>query len=414
MALPRGFANWLRVSLLLVVALAVGDWVFGVRGRCPPCEALNSAGLAWAVNSPASIGSPSTADAAAASERPLAQNESAKGKDLAPRRVTLQGSMRLGQSLEELARQSGNRVEDRRQSRAGDPALELDLRGVTFWQAVDAIARRADLGVSLYEGDGKLALRDGPYRGQRPVSYDGIFRIVAERVTEARDLDGGGASCAVLLVVAWEPRFRPLFIEGRVDGLEASEVPGRTLKPAEAGSGLDPVAGRLAIERTVRLEAPPRSTERLRLRGRFTLVGPVRHLPFVFEDLRPVTDGEPRVEKRAEGVSARLTDLSATGSRWSVTIALRYPAGGPELESFEGGWLANNRAFLEKKDRSARLRATGYNYEAGDPPARRATLTYYFEPPAGAVLADWKLVYGTPGPLLRVPAEFQFGEIRLP
>src|SRR5262245_7204325 len=145
-------------------------------------------------------------------------------KELAPKLVTFKAEkIRLSEALKRLAQQTGIEVEDRRRAEgSGDPELKLDLKGVTFWQALDAIAKEADLRVGLYQRGGAIALVDGPHV-QLPVSYDGLFRTVVRRVTTAHDLETDQRSCIVSLEIAWEPRFRPLFLESRPQSLVVTD-----------------------------------------------------------------------------------------------------------------------------------------------------------------------------------------------
>src|SRR6516162_4912608 len=66
-------------------------------------------------------------------------------KELAPKLVTLQAEkIRLHDALRQLAKQTGIEVEDRRKpENVNDPDIALDLKKVTFWQALDQIAKEA-------------------------------------------------------------------------------------------------------------------------------------------------------------------------------------------------------------------------------------------------------------------------------
>src|SRR5262249_19030717 len=97
------------------------------------------------------------------------------------KKVTIQEKeIELRKALAELAKQTGNEVVDRRQGK-DDVKIRLDLKGVTFWQAVDAIAKAADANVAVFERDLKIALTDGPFQAL-PTSYDGMFRIRINRI----------------------------------------------------------------------------------------------------------------------------------------------------------------------------------------------------------------------------------------
>src|SRR5262245_16532134 len=98
----------------------------------------------------------------------------AKGpaETLAPTRVTF-AARTLTDALRELSK-TGMEVVDKRRVRT-DPPLGLKFDRTPFWEALDAVARKAGVVVSYYQEGGRLALVDGTYR-EVPVSYSGPFR----------------------------------------------------------------------------------------------------------------------------------------------------------------------------------------------------------------------------------------------
>ena len=157
-------------------------------------------------------------------------------KELVPKLFTVQGKdLEMAKVLADLAKQTGNAVEDRRSQKEGTK-LKLDLKNMTFWQALDAIAKEADAKVSLMERDGKLAVVDGPYMAM-PVCYSGLFRITVKRIDITHILDIDSRNCVITLEVAWEPRFQPLLMETQPDSLEIRDDKGRTIDVQEGGKG---------------------------------------------------------------------------------------------------------------------------------------------------------------------------------
>ena len=81
-------------------------------------------------------------------------------KKPAPHLATLQGRhMPLKTALVELDRQTSNVVAD--QMGEPDPILDLDLKGVAFWQALDAIADKAGARVDLHPREARSLLLNG-------------------------------------------------------------------------------------------------------------------------------------------------------------------------------------------------------------------------------------------------------------
>src|SRR5262249_38950370 len=126
-----------------------------------------------------------------------------------PKLVTLQSEkLMMSEALADVAKQTGIHVEDARG--LPDQALQLDLKKVSFWEAVDTIATTAKARVNLYPTSGRIALakRGANYR-LPPISYDGRFRFSVKKVTTSRDLEvsddapGRGAT-NVAIEIAWD------------------------------------------------------------------------------------------------------------------------------------------------------------------------------------------------------------------
>ena len=49
-----------------------------------------------------------------------------------------------------------------------------------------------------------------------------------------------------------------------------------------------------------------------------------------------------------------------------------------------------------------------------DQPPHRAVIQYYFTPPEKTRLADWALVYQTPGRIVEASVPFEFRDLPLP
>jgi hypothetical protein len=347
----------------------------------------------------------------------------AEPKQLTPRLFSLQGNdVPLGKALSELERQTGNKVEDRRQSRE-EAKLKLELKNVTFWQALDAIAKQIDARVSLYEKDGQVALLDGP-RVAMPVSYSGLFRTSVKRIDLIRILETDNHICNLYLEVAWEPRFQPLMMETRPDSLEVQDDKGRSVDIPEGGKGMAAIGKRVATEIQLRIPAPQRSAAQLGLlKGKLAAIGPTKMLTFTFDKLTKIEKKEQALKQTQQGVTVNVRDLRAEGADddqvWAVRLLLEYPPDGPKFESFQS-WLVNNEIYLEKEKDGVTQRLPynlGYNTE--DSTEYKAIITYRFgdDPDKKLVLgkfSQWKLVYRTPGRISEIPIPFEFKDLPLP
>jgi hypothetical protein len=337
-------------------------------------------------------------------------------KEIAPRLVTLnETALPVRQVLKELARQTQITVEDRR-VKDKEPTIALRLTGVPFWKALEEIAARANLRVSLFEADGKIALVDGPYRAM-PVSFSGLFRVAVKRLVSVQDFETGSHVWTVHLEIATEPRFKPLFLDTKIDGLVVQDGKGIDLKHLPTGSGRVAVDRSLTVETQVRVEAPRDASSKIGLlKGSVALVGPSKMLTFTFDDLAPIDPAKSQQarKKTQDGVSVSLRRFKVEPARWTTEFLLEYPPNSPDFESFES-WLVNNQIYLENKTTKERFKDNG-GLESGDQSGHRAVLVYRFLEKDRLVLGkpgDWKLVYRTSGPIVRVSVPFEFRDLSL-
>jgi hypothetical protein len=334
-------------------------------------------------------------------------------RDLAPRRCTIRDrTISLKAALEQLAKQTGIQVDDRTEEKGNSPTLKLDIQNATFWQALDTIAKEADLRVSFFQKDSTIALTDGPYK-ETPISYDGLFRTTVNRVDLGQDYRSDTHTLVVQLQIAWEPRFQPIFLESPPDELSARDDKDRALTVPENGKGRFPVGRPLAVDVPLRIEAPRRSADKLsELKGTISVVGPSKLLTFTFDKLADKPAGRKQTQ---EGVTVTLRDFQVEPERWAVGIALDYPPETPDFESFES-WLVNNDVFLQKADGKTKISANG-GYEIMEQAGHRAVMIYRFIEDEKVTLgkpSDWKLVYRTAGAIVRLPVHFEFRDLPLP
>src|SRR5262245_59825865 len=170
--------------------------------------------------------------------------------NLGASKITIQGQgIRLSEVLKQLQAQSGNRLTDLREQMGGDasnPSLDLDLKGVPFFEALDQIAKKGEFGVNFFTGDGTIGLTPGgseatkpDYVGQKPftplVQYVGPFRVAYKQFVAARDLQNGGGSANAQFEIAWEPRLRPMLLALKTDEIEIVDDKGDAVAPSVMG-----------------------------------------------------------------------------------------------------------------------------------------------------------------------------------
>ena len=263
-------------------------------------------------------------------------------------------------------------------------------------------------------GEGALL---GPHR-DLPISYSGIFRLSVTHLTADRTLGAGdqGHFLTLNLELAWEPRFRPLFLESKPDSFEIQDEKGVALKTLDEGSGRRPLAARMVTHIPIRTEAPKRSANKLNLfKGSINVLGPGQMLLFSFDKLSKLEKGKAGPSQTQQGVTVTLRDFEIEGEkndqRWTAGLVLEYPADSPDFESFEQ-WLVNNDAYLEKLDKSKHtIKPGGYESDVRE---HKAIVRYIFDDENLGKPEEWKLVYRTPGQILRLPVNFEFKDLELP
>jgi hypothetical protein len=336
-------------------------------------------------------------------------------KELQPRLFSFDKTKAtVAEALEQLAVQTGNRVVDRRKNKTDAP-LQLSVRDVPFWQALDAIAKASGAGVSLYEADGSIALVDRPASKVASV-YSGVFRLAMRKVVATRDEEAGTHTCSLHVEIAWEPRVQPFYLElgsaaGPVTAIYAPDAQGnKSRKVVLPGRTPIPVPGRAAVEDILHLPAPDRSSPKIdSLKGSLRVVSPTKMLTFVFDPKTTTLD--------QDGV--KVTLKRPTRDPWSVDVYIENPPGGPKFESYQS-WLDNNTIHLEKGEGADKVifRPNATDEMELEPlTATRAAIRYRFRdkggPPPGRP-EDWRIVYRTPGRIVEFAVPFEFKDVRLP
>lgn len=356
-----------------------------------------------------------------ADDKPKAAAESA-GVMMAKKVTIQQKDISVAQALAEVFKQTGNQVEDRRQGKE-DLKIKLDLKAVTFWQALDAIAKAADANVSIFEPDMKIALKDGPFLAL-PTCYDNLFRMRIKKIEIFQNLEADTRQAKFEMEIAWEPHFQPLFIEGQADDLYIEDDKGRTVELPEPNRGQASANKRNAVVVVVTTNAPQRSAASLKvLKGKLTITGPSEMLTFTWDKLTKIEKKADYRKKTNKNVSVTLRELRQEGAAgdqvWTVGLYLEYPADGPKFESFQS-WIVNNEIhFVREKDGLKQQLPPNLGYNTDDQSDTNALISYRFgdEPDRKVFLGkfgDWTLVYKTPGKVLEVPINFEFKNLNLP
>lgn len=316
----------------------------------------------------------------------------------------------LSKALQTVQGQTGIEV---RRGTEDDPTIkELKLKNVSFWQALDEIAKAADVRVSLYQRDGKIALVPGPYR-EVPTSYSGPFRITLKKLIALRDLETGAHGCLAKIEVAWQPPFQPFLLETQPETFSLKDDKGldQELPPLEKSAGY--VGNdRHAIEIDVALPALRRNVARIGLlKGSLKMIGSAKTLNFEFTELK-------KAKKEQEGVNVEITNFDAKVNEdkenfWTLEVRLKYPPSTIKESHQISDWLVRSRPELVRKG-GMRLRPNaGFD---SDPESTTIRYRWVDDLPKLNLgkTSEWKFEYITPGPVIEVPIPFEFKDVPLP
>lgn len=333
---------------------------------------------------------------------------------VSPRTVTLQkAKVTVSEALALLREQTGIEVKDSRDPKE-NAELSLDLSRVTFWQALDAIARAANARVYLYADSGRVALVKGPWH-EVPVSYSGPFRVSLTRLVAERNFETGTYLCKAALEVAWEPGARPFFLETQPRSLVIQDGDKHEVKAPESGGG--PAAPESLLAMSVELSLPALPGKIALLKGSLSAIGPKGMLKFTFDRLDELEKNPKARQKSQQGVAVEVRKLFLKDQeRWTVELGVRYPAGMPHFESFQS-WVRDNEIHLEHVSTKQRFPNNGNLSEnvAGN----RAVISYHFidEPKKGLFRGkpgEWRLIYEAPAAIVETPIAFEFKDLARP
>ncbi|WP_435019403.1 hypothetical protein TA3x_001277 [Tundrisphaera sp. TA3] len=339
--------------------------------------------------------------------------------NLGASRVTLKGQgLRLTEVVKALQTQTGNVITDLREqygAEATNPALDLDIDGKTFFEALDLVAEQAGVTIQPYTGDGSIGLMAGtpmepgmPPRAKPMVAYNGPYRILFKQIAAARDFQAGTGTANAQFEVAWEPRLRPMLLSLKNEDVKVVDDRGEEVKPQvmeEAGE-VALRAADCAAEMNVNLVAPDRAAKTLAtLSVKASLSVPSGVKAFRFPSLAAVD----AVQKQGD-ISVTLESTEVDEQVWKVALVIQYPEGGPEFESYRQG-LFNNRIWLQKPDGSRFMHNGGFNNTGAD--AGRISFEYLFVDAPGKP-ADYQLVYEAPSKVVSIPLEIEFKDVPLP
>jgi hypothetical protein len=301
--------------------------------------------------------------------------------------ISISGKMTLEELRASLEKQTGNKIVDYRArlgQRESNPQLAMEVKNAPFWQALDIILDKTNLGVYPFSGRDGLALQERepgePDRSKR-ATYAGPLRLEVNRLVAERRPAVEAGTLSVNLQIAWEPRLEPIMFLQPLKEVRAIDDQGNALK-VEGNDTLEaPSQGGTGIEFVLPFIAPPHTaTSIVSLKGTLTAILPGKVESFEFTKLGDAQ--KPRfkpVEQKKAAAHVTLEQVRKNNEIWEVLVRVKFDDAGGSLESHRG-WILENEAFLigaDKKPiekagmfstvRSPSELGVGYQFEASEP-----------------------------------------------
>jgi hypothetical protein len=337
-------------------------------------------------------------------------------------RVTLSAKgITLSDAMAAIQRQSGNQIVDLREEfgqEVTNPEFAAEWKDKAFWEVLDEIASKTNIGFYLHTGVRQIGLVMEPPRAM-PTAYAGPLRLQLHQVVRRISYEDRQKECVLEFEIAWEPRVRPILFEMKPEDLEVlddqdrkiavetgrarpgGEEEGTALKAATEGS-------MIRADFIVRLAQPDRGADKIKsLRGKLGVLMPTNIQTFDFADLAKAKD----VKKQSGNVSVVLEKFRELDTGlWQADVMLQFDAKSEAFESYET-WFYDNEAFLQRADGTRFANNAGQTLTENDD--GRVGIQYRFVDAPGK-MADYKFVYKTPATIVRETVPFELKDIELP
>jgi hypothetical protein len=333
-----------------------------------------------------------------------------------PTRVTLTGEMPLSAALAAISKQTGNTIVDYRlefNQQATDPQLQLNLKEMPFWEALDHVLDEA--GMTLYPYSGKehaLAMVSRAAESELPrygrAAYAGRFRLEGTSIVASRDLrNPANHNLRLSLELTWEPSLKPIVLLQPLAQLVALDENGHSLMVEGSDGtleiGIEGAAA--AADFDINLQLPKRDVQKIAsLQGKMTAIVPGKVETFEFKDITTLKDS---VQRRG-GVAVVFEGIRKNGDVYDLRMRVEFDKAANALESHRP-WILDNVAYLvtpdgqqlsydglEETRRESNVAGTGYKFVLDKEPQ------------------GYSFVYKTPAAIMKVPVEYELKNIELP
>jgi hypothetical protein len=331
-----------------------------------------------------------------------------------PKLLNLAGDVPLKTVLEEIEKQTGNKVRDMR-AEGGDAAdltIKSKLASVPFWQGLDQILDEHTLGLEASATEsGALSLiarPDGQATRFGKAFYSGPFRFEAIELEAVRSLRTSNMERLRLFVEAtWEPRLRPVIFEQKLEDVIAKDEKGEVI-PIDGADGdisVDVEFDANLIELELPLKLPSRDIKSLSsVKGKASIVLLGRDALFEFTNIAKAKE----VKQSQAGVTVVLESVTKTDDVYEVQVRVELDDAQGTLESFRAGLFASE-AYLMTPNLE-RIDNDGEESSREDENVFGRIYQFVLD----GDISKYKFVFKTPVTVIRTPVEYELKDIQLP
>ena len=319
---------------------------------------------------------------------------------LQPSAVESNPTQSLESWLQTVSEKTGNPVDFKRLNSEILSAPVGELKSTSFWQALDELALQNRLKYSWFERPKAVRLQPGGTGSASPVVYQGPFRVEVQEIgTTIRPADPSTNAVRAGLILAWEPRLRPIYIdiEPKIIYSDGSSKTGESIQ----------ILGGEGMAKPMDFIFPltsPNGKKPAALSGLFSVVIAGESKTFSFP-LAETSESKPASARQDQAVVVLKSVRQSDDQSVSAQLAVEFDESYNGLRSYMT-WLNNNKAYAVDAN-GVRYEST--NWETVWQSDRGAEAKYYFTVPQNAKIK--RIEYCSPTAIRRVDYSFTFEEI---
>lgn len=327
-------------------------------------------------------------------------------------KVTLKGTMTVGDAFKKIKRQTRNVVQASDASML-DKEITLDFKQVEFWEAINSIMSKTEMQIDPYgarqPGQLMLTTTAAPKEKQAiiPFCSNKIFHVQVLRIDSSVNLQQPQLDfTTVNLLVRWEPRLRPISVDipmSKVKIVDEFEDEIMLANQREVVYGMvQPEIPQ--VDFSLQLPRVDRQVESLKtVKATIDALLPGKTETFRFKKLSKLKPGF-----QLENAGARVTfgGVAKNEDAFSIKVSISFDKENNALESHQG-WVFQNEVYLIDNQGN---REDSISLETLRQDNEKVTVQYYFIDEPG----DRTLIYKTPASIIKLPVPIELTKIPLP